>query len=81
MAKEQIKPVWFKDSNKIIEGLRPIPVYEDGNNIVTAWEVPLLDRIKLLFTGRLFVVVRYPELPPLTVLTDNPVETKEEAKV
>lgn len=60
-----MKPIKFKESNKTlltpknIAGSKclPLPVFSDGTDRVSCWRVTFLERLKILFTGKIWLVV------------------------
>ena len=54
-----MKPVKFKFVNRTLraDGCHDLPVCFDGKNIITCWKLSLKERIKLLFTGKLWHLV------------------------
>lgn len=60
-----MKPIKFKESNKILnkpEGwtdkqCSPLHVHNDGRYSISCWAPTILERIKLLFTGRVWLWV------------------------
>lgn len=59
-----MKPIEFKEQNKIYAKNQPpylsLPVYEDndlGGRVIHCWKLSLKERIKILFTGKLWINV------------------------
>ena len=67
-----MKPIHFEESNKDL--LKPkgmtdkecgsLPVYTDGVTCISCWKASLLDRIKLLFCGKVWLGVMSGETQP-----------------
>lgn len=68
---KEAKPVHFKQENCILKGDNPdineLPAYKDGVHIVSCWKFPFLKRIKMLFTGKVWLVVLGTKHPPLWI--------------
>jgi len=81
-------PITFKESNRKLyapseEGCCskiPLPVWTDGTQCVSCWKCSFLERLKILFTGRVWVSVRSGETqPPMWVEGAYPfIENEEE---
>lgn len=59
-----MKPVEFKEHNKVYaknqKPYLPLPVYEDdvqGGRVFHCWELSFFERIKIFFTGKLWINV------------------------
>jgi hypothetical protein len=58
-----MKPIKFKESNTIYaknqKEYLPLPVYKEYNTeegqVISCWHLTLVERIKLLFTGKLYL--------------------------
>ena len=74
-----MKQTAFKQANKSLAlvGREPIPAYVDETvpQVVTCWHLTIWERIKLLFTGRVFTCTlsKYNHVQ-MTVLNINPKE-------
>lgn len=76
-----MKPVEFKGKNIVFAEnqpeYQPLPAFIDQQGVVvTCWKLTLLERLKILFTGRFFLVVQtfnYP-IQPLLPSTENPIK-------
>ena len=76
-----MKPISFKESNTIFAENQPpylpLPAYQDdesGGRIIHCWKVSIKERIKILFTGKLWVeVLNFKQLPqPISMMVNNP---------
>lgn len=73
-------PIHFKECNIIFGAdqpeYQPLPAFQDeAGNVVSCWRLSWRERIRLLFTGRLFLVTmtfKAPIQPILPTLT-NPI--------
>ena len=54
-----MKAIKFEHVNKVLkaDGCHDLPVYFDGRNIIFCWKLSLKERIKLLFTGKLWHLI------------------------
>lgn len=54
-----MKPIEFKQHNvtwaKNQKGYRPLPAYTDERETISCWRLTLLERVKLIFCGRLWL--------------------------
>lgn len=71
-----MKQIQFKQANKslAVVGRSPIPAYVDENvpQVVTCWKLSFWERIKLLFTGKVFTcTLASPSRIQMTVLNIN----------
>jgi len=68
------EPVIFPQVNGTLHGnrdTRELPVCRTvENNTVSCWEIPLWKRVKLLWSGRVYLVVKGPTHPPLWIDTE-----------
>lgn len=76
-----MKPIDFKESNKVLlkpsnmtdEECSSLPVYTDGKQCISLWKIGILKRIKLLFTGKVWLsVLSGMTQPPVWVSPDYP---------
>ena len=76
-----MKPIEFKEQNVVFaknqDPYLPLPAYQDdiqGGRIFHCWKLSLRERIKILFTGRLWInILNFHQLPqPIKPLIDNP---------
>ena len=56
-----------------VKDMADLPVHRDGAQHVTCWKIHWLHRLKLLFTGRVWVLQMSHTMPPMTVLMKSPV--------
>jgi len=59
-----MKPIKFREQNKVYgenqKPFLPLPVYEDdvqGGRVFHCWQLTFRERIKILFTGKLWISV------------------------
>lgn len=80
-----MKPIKFKEYNKIYaENQKPyisLPVYEDdiqGGRVFSCWQLSFKERIKILFTGKLWIYVLNfgKKLQPIKPMVDSPLRGK-----
>ena len=78
-----MKPLKFKQHNKVYaenqEPYLPLPVYEDekqGGRVFHCWQLSFKERIKILFTGKLWIMVLNfgKRLQPILPVADSPFE-------
>ena len=76
-----MKPINFKESNIIFAKNQPpyipLPAYQDdiqGGRIFHCWKLTLLERLKILFTGKLWVnVLNFKQPPqPIKLMVNSP---------
>jgi hypothetical protein len=76
-----MNPIKFKEHNKVYaenqEEYLPLPVYEDGEQggrVFHCWELTFRERIKMLFTGKLWIsVLNFGRpLQPIMPMVDSP---------
>ena len=76
-----MKPLNFKEQNKIYaehqKEYLPLPVYEDdlqGGRVFSCWGLTILERIKILFTGKLWInILNFKKpLQPIKPSVDSP---------
>ena len=66
-----MKPNKFKEANAILEApkdsdnVEDLPVWTNGQSIVSCWEVSLWDRLRILLIGRVWLWVMGPTQPPV----------------
>lgn len=74
-------PIKFKEHNKVYaehqKEYLPLPVYEDdvqGGRVYHCWQLSLMERVKILFTGKLWInVLNFKQkLQPILPMIDNP---------
>ena len=80
-----MKPIKFKEQNVVFakdqKPYLPLPAYKDneqGGRIFHCWKLNLLERIKLLWTGRLWINVLTFNNPPQPIkpMVNNPFQTE-----
>lgn len=68
------EPILFRQANGTLHGNRDtndLPVARTAeSNTVSCWHIPLWKRIKLLWTGNVWLVVKGPTHPPLWIDTE-----------
>ena len=73
-----MKSIDFKGSNVVFaKGQKPylpLPAYQEGNQIIHCWGLSVRERIKMLFTGKLWIrVLNFKQPPqPIRPTIDNP---------
>jgi len=82
-----MKPIYFKEHNKVYaknqKDYLPLPVYEDkiqGGRVFHCWQLSIGERIKLLWTGKLWInVLNFGQkLQPIKPMVDSPFNPKGE---
>jgi len=71
--KKETRPISFKEANTTLkgrEGVDDLPVHFNGENVTSCWRIPFSKRIKVLLTGRIYLVVRGKTHPPLWIDTE-----------
>lgn len=78
---KKLKPIKFKQHNKVVaenqQPYLPLPVYEDkmqGGRVFHCWKLSWKERIKILFTGELWINVLHfgKPLQPIKPMIDSP---------
>ena len=68
---KETKPIHFEQENCILKGNSPdvndLPVYRGGGNVISCWKFPFLKRLRILLTGKVWLVVRGETHPPLWI--------------
>ena len=76
-----MKPIKFKETNKILqkpdnmidEDCQSLYVYTDEKQCISCWKLSLWERLKLIFTGKLWVRVHSGSTqPPIVLDLNNP---------
>lgn len=65
-----MKPIYFPQSTKELQknGCLPLPVWSDGKQCVSCWKPTFIERLKILFTGKVWLgVVSGTTQPPVFV--------------
>lgn len=74
-------PIEFKESNRTLtkpEGMtdeecKELPVHNDGKESISCWKGTLLDRVRFLVTGKMWLIVLSGRTqPPVALRTDYP---------
>ena len=68
-----MKPVEFKERNTTLHGagtVKELPTYKGNDQIISCWQLTFFEKIKLIFTGKIWFIMRGYIHPPicLTVL-------------
>jgi len=74
----ETKPVKFPESNCLLvggTGVTDLPVLAGqmdgvGDVVISCWRIPFWKRVKLLFTGRVWLCVKGQTHPPLYIETE-----------
>jgi len=73
----------FKEANRELlppDGLEdvvfPLPVWTDGQRCISLWRPTIMERLRILFTGNLWLHVNGPTHPPLAIDVQFPFEEK-----
>lgn len=74
-------PVRFEKVNKELvsqderDGVKPLPVFSDGQRCISYWEMSFKEWLLALFTGRVWVhSLTGSTQPPIFISTENPFE-------
>lgn len=71
---KETKPIMFKEANDVLYGwpkdIVDLPVYRNDEQVISCWKIPLIRRLKLLFTGRVYLHVLGKTHPPVCIETD-----------
>lgn len=71
--RRQVKPVTFKEVNGGLLGIddiKDLPVYRSNGCVSSCWKIPFLKRLKILFTGCVYLVVMANTHPALYIDTE-----------
>lgn len=80
-----MKPINFKESNLVLthptgmtdEECKSLHVWSNGQTCVSVWNTSLFNRIKFIFTNRLYLIINSgPSQPPVRLTFDNPLITE-----
>jgi hypothetical protein len=75
----------FAESNLVLthptdmteEECKSLPVWSNGVYCVSVWNASLLDRVKFIFTNRLYLIIKSGNTqPPVRLTFDNPLVTE-----
>lgn len=85
-----MNPIAFKNQTKVLqkpttmtdEECGPLPVFNDGKECISCWQLSLRERLKIAFTGILWLrIVSGATQPPVWPTLEDPFEEKnDEAK-
>jgi len=76
-----MKPISFPEQTQVLkkpssmtdEECTPLPVYNDGKNSISCWRGGFRDRLRFLFTGKMWLwVISGSSQPPVLVTPDYP---------
>ena len=80
-----MQPINFKESNLVLthptdlteKECKSLPVWSNGVYCVSVWNANLFDRIKFIFTNRLYLIIRSGKTqPPVRLTFNNPLITE-----
>lgn len=70
----EMRPVKFKEANGTLVGqtddVEDLPVYRDGDYVISCWRIPFWKRLKVLFTGRVWLGIMGQTHAPLWIETE-----------
>ena len=75
-----MNPVEFKEQNTIFnkpqnmtdEECCSLPAYKSDEGIISCWQLSLLERIKILFKGQIWLFILSENQPPVWIGVDTP---------
>lgn len=71
---KETKPIMFKEANDVMYGtsrdIVDLPVYRNDEQIISCRRIPILRRLRVLFTGRVYLHVLGKTHPPVCIETD-----------
>ncbi len=72
-----MEPITFKEQNCILHGtkggdVKDLPCYRDSEHVISGWSMTFKERIKVLFTGRVWFWVVGNNHPPISLDVDYP---------
>jgi len=71
-----MKPIKFKESSGMFIGatndIKPLPVYQNDDEIISCWKVSLKDKLKILFSGKVWLHVKGTTMPPVFINSSFP---------
>jgi len=74
MKKRETKAVQFPEAKTFLRGgstgAADLPIFTDGQQVVSCWQIPFLKRFKVLLTGRVWLCVRGTTHAPLWLDTE-----------
>jgi len=56
-----MKPIEFKEQNKILTGkepIKPLPIYNDGDMCQSCWRLNFAERLNVLVFGKIWLQIR-----------------------
>lgn len=80
-----MKPINFKESNLVLthpadmteENCKSLHVFSNGQVCVSVWNTNLFNRIKFIFTNRLYLIIRSGNTqPPVRLTFEGPLITE-----
>jgi hypothetical protein len=83
--KSEPKPVSFEHQNIIwkappgMANCGDLPGYRDKSFTISCWKFPFWQRIRFLFTGRIWIWVHLPIQPPISLQVKSPFSGQSEA--
>ena len=66
-----MRAVFFEESNSNNEN-GDLPCYQYDGGVICCWKSTLVERVRLLFTGRIWVSVLGAGVPPMLLTTKKP---------
>lgn len=52
---KEVNKTWFKPASMTDEECGALPVFQDNKQIISCWKISLFEKIKLLFTGKIWL--------------------------
>lgn len=70
----EMNPIEFDGVNDhlVAPGAFPLPVKRTNSGLVSCWRIPLRRRLTMLFSGKVYLVVRGQMQPPCYVESEPP---------
>ena len=80
MNRREMKPIEFKEQNILYtkpadmtdEECGSLPAYKDGMNNISCWTMSIKERLKVLFTGVIWINVLGKGQPPIWLGVNTP---------
>ena len=70
-----MKPIEFKEQTKTLYGrwsVRPLPIFSDGEVCISCWRLRLIERIRALLFGKIWLRLRSGKTqPPVSMICDR----------
>lgn len=70
----RIIPVDFEQANKKLTGRTPdvsdLLVHDNGTSVMSCWKIPFWARIKIVFTGKIFLAIKGKTHPPVCLYAE-----------